>query len=106
FVACLSSRLARSALLPYTPLFRSFLFDVAATFYLIAATSYVYLAAPTREDRIDVEVGKTWVGNISSAVATVVATQLHVDPVLPGDRQSTRLNSSHVSISYAVFCLQ
>src|SRR5699024_8890883 len=31
-----------------------FLFDVAATFYLIAATSYVYLAAPTREDRIDV----------------------------------------------------
>lgn len=55
-----------------------FLFDVAATFYLIAATSYVYLAAPTREDRIDVEVGKTWVGNISSAVATVVATQLLV----------------------------
>src|SRR5699024_11994300 len=36
------------------------------------------LAAPTREDRIDVEVGKTWVGNISSAVATVVATQLLV----------------------------
>src|SRR5699024_12868600 len=23
----------------------------------------------------------------------------------PGDRKSTRLNSSHVSISYAVFCL-
>src|SRR5699024_12300350 len=27
------------------------------------------------------------------------------DPV-PRDRKSTRLNSSHVSISYAVFCLQ
>src|SRR5699024_12544014 len=25
---------------------------------------------------------------------------------LTGDRKSTRLNSSHVSISYAVFCLQ
>src|SRR5699024_4855250 len=25
--------------------------------------------------------------------------------LLPGDRKSTRLNSSHVSISYAVFCL-
>src|SRR5699024_11528820 len=25
---------------------------------------------------------------------------------LPADRQSTRLNSSHVSISYAVFCLK
>src|SRR5207249_11217471 len=30
------------------------------------------------------------------------------DEVLPGheDRKSTRLNSSHVSISYAVFCLK
>src|SRR5690625_5916271 len=25
--------------------------------------------------------------------------------VVPGDRKSTRLNSSHVAISYAVFCL-
>src|SRR5690349_22582318 len=25
---------------------------------------------------------------------------------LPGDRKSTRLNSSHVEISYAVFCLK
>src|SRR5690606_40447780 len=25
--------------------------------------------------------------------------------VVPGDRKSTRLNSSHVKISYAVFCL-
>src|SRR5207249_11624314 len=29
-----------------------------------------------------------------------------VDAVLPLDRKSTRLNSSHVSISYAVFCLK
>src|SRR5699024_11266221 len=27
-------------------------------------------------------------------------------PGLPSDRKSTRLNSSHVSISYAVFCLK
>src|SRR5437868_9288423 len=27
-------------------------------------------------------------------------------PRLPQDRKSTRLNSSHVSISYAVFCLK
>src|SRR5437868_13584626 len=26
--------------------------------------------------------------------------------LIPGDRKSTRLNSSHVSISYAVFCLK
>src|SRR5439155_23187010 len=28
------------------------------------------------------------------------------DGWLPGDRKSTRLNSSHVAISYAVFCLK
>src|SRR5699024_12730612 len=34
--------------------------------------------------------------------------QLHpgVDGVIAEDRKSTRLNSSHVSISYAVFCLK
>lgn len=55
-----------------------FLFDVASTFYLIATTSYIYLAAPTRDDRIDIEVGKTWIGNVTSAFATIVATQLLV----------------------------
>src|SRR6266498_1448128 len=29
-----------------------------------------------------------------------------VQTVLPGDRKSTRLNSRHVRISYAVFCLK
>src|SRR6266511_4894144 len=29
-----------------------------------------------------------------------------LDPVLDQDRKSTRLNSSHVKISYAVFCLK
>src|SRR5690242_21551637 len=29
-----------------------------------------------------------------------------LDIVGPGDRKSTRLNSSHMSISYAVFCLK
>src|SRR5437763_16332060 len=30
----------------------------------------------------------------------------HVDPAGGGDRKSTRLNSSHRCISYAVFCLK
>src|SRR5690606_41803502 len=30
----------------------------------------------------------------------------HPSPRLPADRKSTRLNSSHVKISYAVFCLK
>src|SRR5690349_16377025 len=31
---------------------------------------------------------------------------LHCDQAAVGDRKSTRLNSSHVEISYAVFCLK
>src|SRR5699024_3877739 len=32
--------------------------------------------------------------------------EIIVEQYVPGDRKSTRLNSSHVSISYAVFCLK
>src|SRR5204863_5253093 len=32
------------------------------------------------------------------------AGRVHISPI--GDRKSTRLNSSHVEISYAVFCLK
>src|SRR3712207_8890121 len=31
---------------------------------------------------------------------------LHEQGAAPGDRKSTRLNSSHANISYAVFCLK
>src|SRR5690625_5781959 len=34
--------------------------------------------------------------------ASITSYQVHK----PGDRKSTRLNSSHVAISYAVFCLK
>src|SRR5690242_21604583 len=35
-----------------------------------------------------------------------VAQPAHVADAVDGDRKSTRLNSSHMSISYAVFCLK
>src|SRR5699024_12411397 len=38
--------------------------------------------------------------------ATVLLTLLCLLALLLEDRKSTRLNSSHVSISYAVFCLK
>src|SRR5690625_6356146 len=31
---------------------------------------------------------------------------IHIPLIIMGDRKSTRLNSSHVAISYAVFCLK
>src|SRR5437773_4681412 len=37
-------------------------------------------------------------------IAATLATE--VDLVLTADRKSTRLNSSHITISYAVFCLK
>src|SRR5256885_5028200 len=42
--------------------------------------------------------------NISTTTAPV-RTQMQL-PQIPGDRKSTRLNSSHLVISYAVFCLK
>src|SRR5699024_12651017 len=38
--------------------------------------------------------------------SNVLGKQLNANIDPPGDRKSTRLNSSHVSISYAVFCLK
>src|SRR5690625_5931748 len=39
-------------------------------------------------------------------LATTVAVERLSDHPLAEDRKSTRLNSSHVAISYAVFCLK
>src|SRR5690606_41338172 len=38
-------------------------------------------------------------------LAVLQVAELGVDHPRPEDRKSTRLNSSHVKISYAVFCL-
>src|SRR5437762_5474786 len=40
------------------------------------------------------------------ALPQLVDLALHPDRRQPGDRKSTRLNSSHRCISYAVFCLK
>src|SRR5690349_23439982 len=67
----------RSTLFPYTTLFRS---NVAGTPEVAEAFVCVPLLA---EERV--------VGTLNERL---------------GDRKSTRLNSSHVEISYAVFCLK
>src|SRR5699024_11497514 len=49
------------------------------------------------------------VGTQNLCPRAVLVELAHLDVVLLdrlGDRKSTRLNSSHVSISYAVFCLK
>src|SRR5699024_11878537 len=49
------------------------------------------------DDTIEKAVAKTPAG---------VGAHIHVAEGISEDRKSTRLNSSHVSISYAVFCLK
>src|SRR5690625_6997753 len=39
-------------------------------------------------------------------IASEKANRVHLENTLQPDRKSTRLNSSHVAISYAVFCLK
>src|SRR5437870_11511747 len=45
-------------------------------------------------------------GIISTQCTMVPTGILRSGSALPADRKSTRLNSSHVAISYAVFCLK
>src|SRR5690625_3185735 len=55
-------------------------------------------------------IGVSWGQTVQSVVEQLETQNLRPPPrVLPlvgGDRKSTRLNSSHVAISYAVFCLK
>src|SRR5690348_18242985 len=80
----------RSTLFPYTTLFRSI---------VPVGQREIFLGLPAG-GRIDLHraelehgVGELGWGNQSAGAAV-------------GDRKSTRLNSSHPSISYAVFCLK
>src|SRR3712207_7344485 len=78
----------RSTLFPYTTLFRSRVIesDICIIGSGISAAMVAEKIAAEREARIVVvEAG---------------------DDVPPLDRKSTRLNSSHANISYAVFCLK
>src|SRR3712207_6898820 len=82
----------RSTLFPYTTLFRSFLAGPAVraelAFFGGAAVAVVVF--------------------FGALVAALLATGTLFAPDVPEeiDRKSTRLNSSHANISYAVFCLE
>src|SRR2546430_5988408 len=85
----------RSTLFPYTTLFRS-----TDSPRVVAAKSKYFIHVPQFEEPQE----QTFVSQL---------TQLHSSPSrLRGprwkrkDRKSTRLNSSHSQISYAVFCLK
>src|SRR2546430_5876594 len=85
-----------STLFPYTTLFRS-----RATARAAAATE------TTASDRGDAQGGGvTHVGRATARAAAATETTASDRGDAQGDRKSTRLNSSHSQISYAVFCLK
>src|SRR3989344_8238373 len=63
----------------------------------------VIIDCPDRNIRITFVPGEEW-----AMVKGTIKGQSRIDPRFGGkiDRKSTRLNSSHMSISYAVFCLK
>src|SRR5438874_5998131 len=83
----------RSTLFPYTTLFRSELTQAAKRKILGLNSARIYGLAGAAEAS---EHGKY--RPVPADYASRMSRQL--------DRKSTRLNSSHVEISYAVFCLK
>src|SRR3712207_7187199 len=87
----------RSPLFPYTTRFRSYMRDAQDPPAPQAGTDPPELEAPARSLR---------------DYLPAVSLRLPARPALPAagpapqDRKSTRLNSSHANISYAVFCLK
>src|SRR5690348_18149924 len=83
-----------STLFPYTTLFRS--------------KALAGLGSVPRGTSICRLVGPLWAGS-ETEECRVAAAERQLEAVGRGgveDRKSTRLNSSHPSISYAVFCLK
>src|SRR5699024_12528662 len=93
----------RSPLFPYTTLFRS---EVIVVEGLGPDGHGLALADELAEGMH----GKVHIGAGAVGVVHIVQIRRGADPDQPAavfiDRKSTRLNSSHVSISYAVFCLK
>src|SRR3712207_7448866 len=89
----------RSTLFPYTTLFRSDRYDLSRVEVVASSGSALPgQLAITWMDRFGDNLYSTY-GSTEVAYAAVAQPR-------DLDRKSTRLNSSHANISYAVFCLK
>src|SRR5947209_12534328 len=88
----------RSTLFPYTTLFRSHERPEEVRLVQLAHDVAARVAGQTGLEDLQ------WVEEAAHAqVALGRPEEVRLDPA---DRKSTRLNSSHANISYAVFCLK
>src|SRR3712207_8566373 len=96
----------RSTLFPYTTLFRSLHWAMAAC-YLVLFITGPFMSELPRELFIR---NPLYAFHKSVGVLTMAFLTLRILTLLrvwwKKDRKSTRLNSSHANISYAVFCLK
>src|SRR3712207_7823378 len=89
----------RSTLFPYTTLFRSLREPVEHVGQApCLRRAGVEVVEPVRDRLV--------VAQLVGVAVVVTEVPVDVPHVLPPDRKSTRLNSSHANISYAVFCLK
>src|SRR2546430_7787362 len=91
----------RSTLFPYTTLFRSSGVDGPIRPSRCSATTRMPpgIGSPPHEAFLPQELGQAF-------RLVLDGPRDHVRAALRRDRKSTRLNSSHSQISYAVFCLK
>src|SRR3712207_8384717 len=92
----------RSTLFPYTTLFRSVLPQAMRVIVPPMGNETITMLKSTA--LVSVIAGR----DLLTAVQNVYGQNYKVIPLLvvAADRKSTRLNSSHANISYAVFCLK
>src|SRR2546430_4138965 len=90
----------RSTLFPYTTLFRSY---VALYQNIEVWNDYRRTCRPALTPYNTGDVNPQWRGKIPGRLF-YGGTEMNVNSHI--DRKSTRLNSSHSQISYAVFCLK
>src|SRR3712207_6966562 len=91
----------RSTLFPYTTLFRSLTINSR---HGLNAHPFQACGSPLRQIP-SLQGGRTAITAGRGHTASEYGVSRR-DPTLPSDRKSTRLNSSHANISYAVFCLK
>src|SRR5206468_11738218 len=91
----------RSTLFPYTTLFRSL---IVVSRWLVPLVWLGWLLAL---EPINARRGRpSWLGDLARGDASKLLALLASGALCGVDRKSTRLNSSHDQISYAVFCLK
>src|SRR3712207_8927747 len=92
----------RSTLFPYTTLFRSMGYPTKGVEKLVARGLGIRERIQSRRANLALTAA------LEHYTATLAETIMSSEPAreMFEDRKSTRLNSSHANISYAVFCLK